>query len=297
MKMAISLLRMACAVLIGCAALPAPALAQASRDEGQVPDQAWYPEGYHDLRIAAEAQLATFPRDPEIVLREDWDDPRIKTYDLVDCNLGFDLPEDMDNRTMLLSELALDIARMRSEFASLGYRREIYDEPLLASERAMLAAIDATATDLVRELVTEEDGYSYYGYPEGWVSLTDLQADYDLLAELESRRMRLQPRQPRFVVEGGCGAGEAEFEIRLVPAGGELWLINAFAFRVCERKVANPWDHSACGWTQYQEGDTTFASGRYMYEARWGGTVRRGARVLQGDLEENEGGVITFRRN
>lgn len=263
-----------------------------------VPNQPWYPEGYLDLRSAAAQQVEDFPRDPINLLMEDWDDPRIKTYDLVDCNLGYDLSEDLDNRTTLFSELALDIARMRLELAYLGYRAEVYDAPLLGHERAMLAAIDANATGLVRELVTEEDGYSYLGYPEGWVTLTDLQGDYDLLAELETRRLRLQPRQPRFVVLGDCGAGEEEFEINLIPANGELWLVNAFAFRVCERKVPDPWNHSACGWTQFIAGDSTFASGRYMFEARWpNGSVKRGARVLQADFDGDESGAVTFRRD
>jgi hypothetical protein len=284
----------ACVAAVGLAVLPGAALAQPA---SAIPEQSWYPEGYHDLRIASAAQVATFPRDPANIVMGHWDDPNTKIYDLIDCNLGVDLAEDLDNRTQLLSELALDIARLRAEFASLGYRPEVYDEPLLAHERALLAAIEATATDLVRELVTQDDGYSYYQLPEGWVRLSDLRSEQDLLAELESRRTRLQPGHPRFVALGECGAGEEEFEIRLVPANGELWLINAFAFRVCERKVADPWNHRACGWTQYQAGDSTFASGRYMYEARWpDGTVKRGARVLQADFENDETGAVTFRR-
>ena len=80
-----------------------------------------------------------------------------------------------------------------------------------------------------------------------------------------------------------------------MPTSGQLWLINAFAFKVCERKVADPWDHGACGWSEFISGDTTTASGRYMYEARWpNGTVRRGAKVLQ---ETEDGGAIVIRRN
>ena len=143
-------------------------------------------------------------------------------------------------------------------------------------------------------------------YSEREPTAQEREADMDILGtgmlgalkdELEARRQRLSPRLPGFVVSGGCGAGESEFEIRLVPATGELWLINAFAFRVCERKVADPWNHRACSWSQYGEGDSTFASGRYMYEARWpDGTVKRGARVLEGNFEEEDGTVITFRR-
>ena len=35
-----------------------------------------------------------------------------------------------------------------------------------------------------------------------------------------------------------------------------------------------------------------------MYEARWpNGTVKRGARVLQADFENDEAGAVTFRRD
>jgi len=289
-------------MLAACAAIGLviawPVTAQPENAVVPVPNQSWYPEGYLDLRIAAAKQVADFPRDPLHVLAEDWNDPRLSTYDLIDCNLGSDLPDDLDNRTFLMSELALDVARMRSEFASLGYRPEVYDEPLLNHERAMLQAIaSANPSSSLPQLVTE-DGISYSSTPDDWLFLSDIQSDYDLLDALESRRKRLQRRQPEFIVEGGCGAGEEEFEIRLVPANGELWLINAFAFRVCERKVADPWNRRACSWTQFVAGDTTFASGRYMYEARWpNGTVKRGARVLQPDYNSDDPGSVLFRRD
>jgi hypothetical protein len=295
-----SLLTIACTALIGLGALPSGALAQPAQSRTVIPDQEWYPDGYLDLRIVAAQQLEEFPRDPDHLVREDFledfDDSHTKIYDLVDCNLGSELSVHLDNREVLLSELALDVARMRAEFAKLGYRKEIYDEPLLRHERALLAVIEANATHLVRQLTIEEGGFSYYGWPEGWFSLP---YSYEpLLSELESRRMRLQPDQPRFVSIGECGASEDNFKIKLIPASGELWLINAFAFRVCEHKVPNAWDHTACGWTQYQEGDTTLASGRYMYEARWpNGTVKRGARILELSFEDDETGAVTFRRD
>jgi hypothetical protein len=264
------------AAAVALAALPVAGMAQAG---STIPNQGWYPEGYLDLREAAARQVEKFPREERALLMEDWDDPDRETYDLIDCNAGVDLPAGMSPREEVLSLLALEIARFRSEFARVGYRRDVYDEPLLAYERAALAELEA-------EDLSEDEG----------VYLEDIAGGYELLEELEARRQRLQPDKPSFVSEGGCGAGESEFAIRLSPANGELWLINAFAFRVCERKVANPWDHNACGWTQYQEGDSTFASGRYMYEARWGSTVKRGSRELQGDPADEDVTQITFRR-
>jgi hypothetical protein len=271
------------------AAQPAPA----------IPDQSWYPEGYRDLRIAAALQAQTFPRAEDLMVVEDFDDPRARTYDLIDCDPFYDVPEGLDEAEAERVQLALDMSKMRAELARIGYPREVYDQPLLDYERWMLTGV---APAWARRLLGLMDKY-----PEGEIEGFAGSEEEGLLLgngtlgalkdELEARRTRLSPRLPRFVVEGGCGAGEEEFEIRLVPANGELWLINAFAFRVCERKVADPWNHRACGWTQYAAGDTTFASGRYMFEARWpDGTVRRGARVLQADFDSDEAGAVTFRR-
>ena len=275
------------------AALPAGGLAQSA---GSIPNQPWYPAGYLDMREAAASQVEDLPRNPRVVLMEDWDDPNLKTYDVIDCMLAYDLPE-MAPYEREVGSLALDIARMRHELAEFGYAKEVYDGPLLDYERAALAAFDAERSDRAENpedyRIVGDDG-------EDYGELVEMQ-NWDMLGELaeamEARRVRLNPRLHRIVSEGGCGAGESEFALRLVPANGELWLINAFAFRVCERKVANPWDHRACGWTQYQEGDTTFASGRYMYEARWGSTVKRGTRELQGDPADEDVTSITFRRD
>ena len=280
------------AAVVTLVALPAAAMAQA---RGSVPNQSWYPAGYVDLREAAASQAGDFPRDPRVVLMEDWDDPNLKLYDVVDCNLAYDLPYDMDPYERHLGALAIDVARMRHELAQLGYAREVYDQPLLDYERAVLETMEAPEELAAAARKLDPNSEEYDGF-SGGAELQDWELLGVLAEAMEERRARLNPRLPRIVSEGGCGAGESEFEIRMVPANGELWLINAFAFRVCERKVANPWDHNACAWTQYQEGDSTFASGRYMYEARWGSTVKRGARELQGDPADEDVTQITFRR-
>lgn len=273
MKVVTFVLRLASAGLIAPIATPPQALAA-------IRNQAWYPDGYLDLREAAASHVKDYPRDPRVVIF-DWGDPKLAFYDVIDCNLDYHLPSDMDPYERQVAALALDIARMRYELAELGYNRQVHDGPLLDYERAALEAFAAEGTDRAAN-------------PESYVI-----QNWDLLGalarEMEARRAELNPKRPRIVSEGGCGAGEGEFEIHLIPADGELWLINAFAFRVCERKVADPWNHRACGWTQYQEGDTTFASGRYMYEARWGGTVRRGARVLEADPADGDVTQVTFR--
>ena len=276
-------------------AAPSPAAAKpAPPAEASVPDQPWYPPGYRDLRIAAEETVKTFPRDPRTVLWEDWDNPRKQTYDVIDCSLGYDLPETDDRQVDWQSRLALDIARMRSELRRLGYRPEIYDHPLLDHERGMLAQI----ADPKAFQAPDDPGVAAEGDAAGEetpVYYDEFWGKEALAAAMEANRRRLQPGKPRIIMEGGCGAGEVEFSVALSPPNGRLWLINAFAFKVCERKMADPWNHQACGWSEFASGETTTASGRYMYEARWpDGTVKRGAKVLE---ETEDGGAIVIRRN
>lgn len=280
----------------------APASAQGKQGGAAetIADQPWHPPGYRDLRIAAARQMATFPRDPRIVVFRFADNP--PTYDVVDCNSGVDLPEGMDPYQAALAEVALDVARMRFELRRLGYRKEIYEQPLLEYEREALADIEEErALGSFSETAPTELDASEDAQPEEPVDYSEWQdrGTPKLAREMNARRTRLQPRLPEIIYEGGCGAGEADFKIKLVPANGQLWLINAFAFRVCERKVGDPWNHNACGWTQYSDGEDTMASGRYMFEARWpDGTVRRGAKILQGDMaSDEEETIITFRRN
>lgn len=263
-----------------------------------VPDQPWYPPGYRDLRIAAAETMRIFPRDPRSILTDfgDRGDHSFKTYDVIDCNLGYDLPDNPDWRAAQRALLALDIARMRTELAKLGYAPKVYDAALLAHERAALTQIrqatppppvnsasDAAASDEPAAAETE-DAYdaTFWGHAA-------------LAKRMEAQRKRLQPNKPRIIMEGGCGGGEGEFTVALAPANGRLWLVNAFAFKVCERKRPDAWDHRACGWNEYASGDKTIASGRYMYEARWpDGMVRRGAKILD---ETADGGAIVIRRN
>ncbi|HEY7959316.1 MAG TPA: hypothetical protein VID20_04570 [Sphingomicrobium sp.] len=303
-------------LVIACAALLALGTGwahAAERGPSGIPDRLWYPQGYRDLRRAADEQLKTFPRPSDIVVRNESEKPRQKTYDLIDCSLGDDLADGLSKDERRLSELALDIARMRSEFRKLGYRSEVYDRAVLEYERKRLAAIDAArSASSSRPDVSKRDqpDDQTLDDPDG----TDAQSlddpaedalrdgddrDRDRLAKaLEAKRRHLQPGLPQFIVDGGCGGGESRFTVNLVPANGELWMINAFAFHLCGLKVADPWSHRACSWTQYGAGDNTYLSGRYMYEARWpDGTVKRGARIVQGDPGGEDAEVVTFRRN
>ena len=275
--------------------------------EASAPDQSWDPPGYRDMRIAAAGMLADFPP-----YRWDIEDGPNAYYDIIDCSLGYDLPE-TDWRTGQYQELALHMSRLRIDFKRIGYRKEVYEQPLLDYEHRVLDYLptavppppyipddgqnagDATPDDIVAaapdtaDADTEEDAADDI--------LNPFVAMPSLAQKMEANRVQLQPRKPQIVADGGCGGAEDEFTVALAPATGRLWLINAFAFKVCERKVADPWDHRACGWTEYGAGDSAVASGRYMYEARWpGGVVRRGAKIFTPDPDSEDQSVV-FRRN
>lgn len=275
-------------------------------DPASVTDRAYYPAGYRDLRIAARAQIMTFPRPKEVVLMSFDDDPQV--YDVIDCNAEAVDPANTDRVVARYGDLALQVSRIEVELARFGYRREIWEQPLSAYERAALERFAADEPPTASEEFEREPGVDdFEAPPDDATSTATDEAGFEpepdrltlLAREMEARRARLQSRMPPIVSEGGCGAGEGEFTIKMEPPSGRLWLINAFAFRVCERKFADPWDHRACSWSEYGAGDEATASGRYIYEARWpDGTVRRGARILEGGYDPDDDLIeITFKRN
>lgn len=260
-----------------------PAAAEAvppAIDPASIPDRAWYPPGYRDLRIAAAGEIATFPRDPWVVKQG-------SEYNLATCDdkypdRVFDDPGDAER-----ARIALDVSRLRAELSGLGYPPEVFEQPLLDYERRRLnetaQPMGAPSEDLIGELA----------------------------AEMESRRQVLQLRRP--IAYRDCPAppprfasagypvpvperGGEDVAILISPPNGRLWLINGFAFRLCERKTANPWNHIGCGWNEYTTDDGAHMSGRYIFEVRWpDGTVRRGARILEFDPRDHSQ-VIRFTR-
>jgi hypothetical protein len=52
----------------------------------------------------------------------------------------------------------------------------------------------------------------------------------------------------RYVVEGGCGAGEIRTLVK-IPAGSAAVLINTFHFMLCQARGMDPWNAQVCyGW-------------------------------------------------
>jgi hypothetical protein len=134
------------------AAQVAPAAPQATGPEAvaawraSIPDQAYYPPGYRDLRIAAAVQVAAFPRDPDRVASNDMDGSPVG-YDVIDCNAEYVDSAAMGPEAAEQSEIALEVERIRAELRGLGYRSEIYEEPLRAYERESLAALPAAVAE------------------------------------------------------------------------------------------------------------------------------------------------------
>src|SRR5688572_12663185 len=104
MKIARQLMTAATAVAV---AMQVPmAAAQSAPD---VPDQPWYPQDYRDWRIAAALQVETFPRPDDQLTFEDYDNPGGTTYDLIDCDPLYDIPDEVDEAAADRMQLALDM--------------------------------------------------------------------------------------------------------------------------------------------------------------------------------------------
>ncbi|MBL8649457.1 MAG: hypothetical protein JNL35_03535 [Sphingopyxis sp.] len=65
------------------------------------------------------------------------------------------------------------------------------------------------------------------------------------------------------------------------PPSAEIWWVSVFAFRVCQRTNADPWERLGCRWNEIQSGTEKPLSGRFVYQVRWpDGTVRERTREI-----------------
>lgn len=261
--------------------------------EAKAPPQSWYPDGYYDVRIAAEGQVADFPR-PADEMMMDWGDGSPLHYDVIDCNAEAPVLDPGDPVTSRYGATALAIARLRNEFERLKYPLATYAGPLLVLEKALIEndtkrldlPVDEAAADAAGS--EAEDAYEDARY----------QAYVALAAAVEANRARLAPKLPPVVAEGGCGAGDGgPIIIKTAPPGGEVLLVNAFAFKVCTRKQPDPWDRFKCKWTEIETGTEKQLAGRYVYQVRWpDGTVRKGTRDIVPDYGTEEAVTVTFKK-
>lgn len=278
------------------------------RLEARVPSQSWYPEGYYDARIAAEGELAE-ALDRNNVLVEDWGDGLGKRYDILGCGGYFITPTEVDKATMRYGDVALNISRMRAELAQLGYPATVYAEPLAGYERHLIEQATARSEAEVRMAVglgSDEDVAFDLDPPPDENEPPSFDApldtgnspEYELGAAIEANRKRLAPKLPMVVADGGCGdAAPAPVIIRTVPPGGTVMLISAFAFKVCTRKLPDPWDRFACRWNEVETGTPTGIRGRNVYQIRWpDGTERRGTREFELNYDDDQPTTATFRK-
>jgi hypothetical protein len=307
--------------MLAALALPIPAAAQAPPDaaklkaiETRVPAQAWYPDGYYDIRIAAEAQMAEEPRELKYMVT-DWDDGTGKRYDVIDCSADYYSDyADYDAAMIRYSRIAVDVSRIRSELERLGYPLAAYAAPLAKYERALVeeaakrsdaeVLIDAGLSPPGDDPAAEAAAAAEEAAMADEAAEADVESDWEnspayiLAAEIEANRLRLAPKLPKVVIEGGCGAGEgAPVIVKTSPPGGEVLLANAFAFKVCTRKKADPWDRFACKWNEIETGVEKQLSGRYVYQVKWpDGTVRKGTREIIAGEDGDPASVVTFKK-
>lgn len=318
-------------MLLAAVASPVTATAKEPLDaaglkaiETKVPPQSWYPDGYYDIRIAAEGQVADFPRD---TLTMDWGDGQPPYYDVIDCNAEYVSLDATDPLTARYGPVALEVARLRAEFERMKYPLAVYAAPLREFEKAKIeeakaapepvseaemsdamakeagAAADAAVAEAAADAAMAADAASMEAAPPADGGM-DGSAAYDdpyfqLAKAVEANRERLAPKLPKVLADGGCGAGEGSAVIvKTVPPQGEVLMINAFAFKVCTRKKPDPWDRFACKWNEIETGVEKPLSGRYVYQVKWpDGTVRKGTRdIVPNYDDETVATVVTFKK-
>lgn len=110
--------------------------------EKRVEPQPWYPEGYYDVRVAAEAQARESLRSKDLLV-DDCASGIGRCYDLR-TPLPLRVNRDERDRTLVrYGNVALEISRLRQELHRIGYPRSVYAEPLAAYERQLVDAAGA----------------------------------------------------------------------------------------------------------------------------------------------------------
>ncbi|WP_428679315.1 hypothetical protein [Sphingopyxis sp.] len=305
----------------------------------EVKKRSWYPDGYYDVRLAAEAQVAEAPRSPQAYLVACAEGG--KCFDPVDP-LPLRINSDENDPAVLrYGNIALMVSRLRQELKQAGYSTAVYAEPLEAYERALLAkATDSGAKDgeaeaarrmaaaietnrarlapksprviaydaaaaVTYSVIAQSTGPSAKTYPVGrklakgdpihlrpgdrlvlvnagnsrTISGPGVYKAGDAGAQPTAAAIATPTRRQRTGAVRSDGVLRTSFVTS--PPNAEVWLVSAFAFRVCQRKKTDPWDRMGCRWTEIQTGANKPLSGRFIYQVRWpDGTVRKGARDI-----------------
>ena len=364
------------ALLLLALAPAVPAIAQADeaalptatdldRIAATVPDQSWYPEGYYDIRIAAEAEAAESPRPLKVVVGA-CPDGDGQCTDLSNPIADRIVGDEGDRTLARYGNIALEVSRFRQDLMLAGYPATVYASPLAAYECRLVAAAanddkppsgfeeaaakqlaaaieterqrlapalprviagDATLTE--QSVVIRSSGASANKYPPG----AKIRHGDTLVLRAGDRVMLLGGGGTRTLVGPGTftvpDAGTARVSGAMIgglltsrairhtrigavrsngvagngvvvvtlPPGGEVLLVNAFAFKVCTRKTQDPWDRFACKWNEIETGVEKPLSGRYVYQVRWpDGAVRKGTREIMASPEGASGGTVTLKK-
>ncbi|MEM8695509.1 MAG: hypothetical protein AAGE05_05755 [Pseudomonadota bacterium] len=262
----------------------------------QVADQNHYPPGYRDMLIAATGMtmemVASAEQDATTGRQTyepfDWNGdgaPEINMA-LPFCGLGapWEDPQ-MDRQTSELVYLAYEMGWLRFHLPRAGYPRQMYDELLLRYEREQLALLErayVTGTYVEPEIEPTDEGAEEAFDP----TIFDL---------LEVRRREIAPDLPSLFDDAACGGvWDPRTTFNLVPANGQIWLINAFLFAACSVGQSNPWDPRNCRWTEIEAATSQPLIGRYHYIVRWpSGAERTGTREL--GMTPGEDATVTLR--
>jgi hypothetical protein len=99
-----------------------------------------------------------------------------------------------------------------------------------------------------------------------------------IASALNRYRLQSNASLPKFVVDGGCGAGDVRVRVVLRPRSGRIFFIPRFAYLVCEKQGIDSDDTIKCDrWREAIDGSLIYVAGDYIYLARWAdGTVRKG---------------------
>ena len=265
----------------------------------RIPEQDWYPEGYYDIRIAfaadypeaERARIAAYVTNFGLTPESYYGEGPIDSVNLGDCDVEDfgDAPYDSIESDFLF--IAKDMTYFSAALDRVGWPAEIYGPILLDYERNRLAEAVARASGRDMAEIDFEAEFGIAGFDPDTNTLSEM------MDRLNAARVGEHSDLPEVVLADGCGGESPPVILRTAPGNGQVWIISAFAFRVCTRKLENPWDKFECRWNEVETGAESGLGGRYVYEVIWpDGTSRRGTREIRGDVMTWEPRTITFRK-
>ena len=158
-----------------------------------------------------------------------------------------------------------------------------------AEQRAIALAVDMQA---VRQNLVAAGA-------EGWLAdaiaggYRTTRESYDQKSEAQQEAMRQAGEDPRsalikmanlsgklfglptFVDDESCGTYafsvlRTPYRLLTEPPGADVFVIPRFSFRVCEKRLSDPYARGACAaWVKVPQGSATKVSGIYHYSVEW----------------------------